>query len=158
MKVSRQALYSVLNGTAAVTAEMALRFARLTGGVPELYLNMQTGHDLEAAQQRLQDELDDIEPGPKDHPSAAISAGNKRDYVVETTGRSVVMRRNPKRRADPPDGCVAPERRPARLRTTRSTVSTAMPSRCGNTATACSPLTPHRRPTERRLEARFTFD
>src|SRR5262249_30415637 len=29
MKVSRPALYTVLNGTAAVTAEMALRFARL---------------------------------------------------------------------------------------------------------------------------------
>ena len=62
MKVSRPALYTVLNGTAAVTAEMALRFARLTGGAPELYLNMQTGHDLEAAQQRLQDELAHIEP------------------------------------------------------------------------------------------------
>jgi antitoxin HigA-1 len=65
MKVSRPALYAVLNGTAAVTTEMALRFARLTGGMPELYLNMQTGHDLEATQQRLQDELADIEPGPR---------------------------------------------------------------------------------------------
>src|SRR5437764_9075179 len=44
MKVSRPALYAVLNGTAAVSAEMALRFARLTGGAPELYLNMQTGY------------------------------------------------------------------------------------------------------------------
>jgi len=61
MKVSRPALYAVLNGTAAMTAEMAVRFARLTGGAPELYLNMQTGHDLEAAQQRLQGELADIE-------------------------------------------------------------------------------------------------
>jgi addiction module HigA family antidote len=61
MKVSRPALYAVLNGSAAVTADMALRFARLTGGAPELYLNMQTGHDLEAAQQRLKDELASIE-------------------------------------------------------------------------------------------------
>jgi antitoxin HigA-1 len=53
MGVSRPALYAVLNGTAAVTAEMALRFTRLTGGAPELYLNMQTGHDLEAARQVL---------------------------------------------------------------------------------------------------------
>ena len=67
MKVSRPALYAVLNGTAAVTADMALRFARLTGGAPELYLNMQTGHDLAAAQQRLQGELADIEPGPQRH-------------------------------------------------------------------------------------------
>jgi addiction module HigA family antidote len=61
MKVSRPALYAVLNGSAAVTADMALRFARLTGGAPELYLNMQIGHDLEAAQQRLKDELASIE-------------------------------------------------------------------------------------------------
>jgi addiction module HigA family antidote len=61
MKVSRPALYAVLNSSAAVTADMALRFARLTGGSPELYLNMQIGHDLEAAQQRLKDELASIE-------------------------------------------------------------------------------------------------
>jgi addiction module HigA family antidote len=52
MGVSRPALHAVLNGTAAVTAEMALRFARLTGGAAGLYLNMQTGSDLEAARQR----------------------------------------------------------------------------------------------------------
>jgi addiction module HigA family antidote len=63
MKISRPALYAVLNGTAAVTAEMALRFACLTGGAPQLYLNMQAGHDLELAKQRLQDELADIEAG-----------------------------------------------------------------------------------------------
>jgi addiction module HigA family antidote len=55
MGVSRPALYAVLNGTAAVTADMALRFAGLTGGAPELYLNMQTGYDLEAARQRLKE-------------------------------------------------------------------------------------------------------
>ena len=54
MGVSRPALYAVLNGTASVTAEMALRFARLSGGPPELYLNMQTAYDLEAARQRLE--------------------------------------------------------------------------------------------------------
>jgi len=73
MKVSRPALYSVLNGTSAVTAEMALRFARLTGGAPELYLNMQAAHDLELARQRLKDEFADIEPGAQHHTSAAIS-------------------------------------------------------------------------------------
>jgi addiction module HigA family antidote len=63
MKISRPALYDVLNGTAAVTAEMAMRFACLTGGAPKLYLNTQAGHDLELAKQRLQDELADIEAG-----------------------------------------------------------------------------------------------
>jgi addiction module HigA family antidote len=62
MKISRPALYGVLNGTSAVTAEMALRFGRLTGGAPELYLNMQIGHDLEAAEIRLKDELAQIAP------------------------------------------------------------------------------------------------
>jgi addiction module HigA family antidote len=71
MKISRQALHAVLNGTATVTAEMALRFARLTSGAPELYLSMQVGHDLEVAQQRLQHELADIEPAPPQHQSAA---------------------------------------------------------------------------------------
>jgi hypothetical protein len=45
----------------------------LTGGVPELYLNMQAGHDLEVARQRLKDELADIGEGPQQHPSVAIS-------------------------------------------------------------------------------------
>jgi addiction module HigA family antidote len=62
MRISRPALYGVLNGTSAVTAEMALRFGRLTGGTPELYLNMQIGHDLEAAEVRLKAELAQIAP------------------------------------------------------------------------------------------------
>ena len=74
MKVSRPALYAVLNGTAAMTAEMAVRFARLTGGAPELYLNMQTGHDLEVAQQRLQGELADIEVSLTDATLEAVQA------------------------------------------------------------------------------------
>jgi plasmid maintenance system antidote protein VapI len=55
-------LYAVLNGSAAVSADMALRFAHLTGGAPEPYLHTQTGHDLEAAQLRLKNELASIEP------------------------------------------------------------------------------------------------
>jgi addiction module HigA family antidote len=65
MGVSRQAVHSVLNGTATVTAEMALRFARLTGGEAELFVNVQAGYDLELAQQRLHDELAGIEPAPR---------------------------------------------------------------------------------------------
>ena|SRR5690348_2978256 len=62
MKVSRPSLYAVLNGTGAVTAEMALRFARLTGGAPELYTQMQAQLDLWTARQRLKDTLAEIEP------------------------------------------------------------------------------------------------
>ena len=62
MKVSRQALYDVLNGKTTLTTEMALRFARLTGGAAELYLQIQVDHDLETARQRLKAELAAIEP------------------------------------------------------------------------------------------------
>lgn len=62
MKVSRPALYAVLNGTSAITAEMALRFGRLAGGAPDLYLQMQTRRDLWLAEQRLRDTLTEIEP------------------------------------------------------------------------------------------------
>jgi addiction module HigA family antidote len=62
MKVSRPALHAVLNGSAAVTADMALRFSRLTGGVPDLYVQMQAQRDLWLAEQRLHDALLEIEP------------------------------------------------------------------------------------------------
>lgn len=62
MRVSRPALYAVLNGEGAVTADMALRFAKLTGAEPELYLRMQSGHDLWQAARRLEKTLAEIEP------------------------------------------------------------------------------------------------
>lgn len=64
MKVSRPSLYAVLNGTSAVTADMALRFGRLTGAAPDLYLQMQSQRDLWLAEQRLRDTLVEIEPAP----------------------------------------------------------------------------------------------
>jgi addiction module HigA family antidote len=62
MKISRPSLYAVLSGRGAVTAAMALRFARLTGGRPELFLHMQDSRDLWQAQQRLAGILRRIEP------------------------------------------------------------------------------------------------
>lgn len=62
MKISRPSLYAVLNGTAAVTVDMALRFGRFTGGAPELFVEMQAQRDLWLAQQRLHDALLEIEP------------------------------------------------------------------------------------------------
>jgi antitoxin HigA-1 len=53
MQISRQALYAVLNCESAVTAEMALRFGKLTGAEPSLYVQMQGRHDLWQAEQRL---------------------------------------------------------------------------------------------------------
>src|SRR5829696_1363874 len=62
MDVSRRSLHAILRGESAVTPDMALRFARLTGGVADLYVNMQTNRDLWLAAERLQDTLDKIEP------------------------------------------------------------------------------------------------
>ncbi len=61
MKVSRPSLYAVLKGEGAVTAEMALRFSRLTGAVPDLYLQMQDRYELWHAESRISKSLADIE-------------------------------------------------------------------------------------------------
>jgi addiction module HigA family antidote len=62
MKISRPSLYAVLNGAGAVTADMALRFGRLSGGSPELYVQMQAQLDLWTARKRLKETLAEIEP------------------------------------------------------------------------------------------------
>jgi addiction module HigA family antidote len=62
MRVSRPSLYAVLTGHGAVTAEMALRFGKLTGGAPELYLHMQDNYELWHARTKLEQTLRQIEP------------------------------------------------------------------------------------------------
>jgi antitoxin HigA-1 len=62
MGVSRQALHAVLRGRTSVSADMALRFAQLVGGQPELFLRMQENLDLWTARQRLGARLARIAP------------------------------------------------------------------------------------------------
>ncbi len=62
MGVTRAALNNVLNGTSAVSADMALRFGRLVGGAPDLYLSMQGNYELWHARERLGAKLKEIEP------------------------------------------------------------------------------------------------
>ena len=62
MQISRQSLHAVLSGEASVTADMALRFGRLVGADPDLYLAMQARRDLWQAEARLADILAAIEP------------------------------------------------------------------------------------------------
>jgi antitoxin HigA-1 len=62
MNVSRQSLHAVLRGESTVTAEMALRFGRLVGGNPELYVQMQAKRDLWETERRLQAMLDAVVP------------------------------------------------------------------------------------------------
>jgi antitoxin HigA-1 len=47
--VSRVALSRVVNGRAAVSAELAIRLASALGGSAESWLNMQVAHDLSQA-------------------------------------------------------------------------------------------------------------
>lgn len=62
MKISRQMLHGVLRGANRVTAEMALRFGRLAGAEPALYLHMQDELDLWEAERRLAKTLRNIPP------------------------------------------------------------------------------------------------
>jgi addiction module HigA family antidote len=50
--VSRQTLSAVLNGRAGVSADMALRLSQALGTSAEMWLSMQTAHDLWEARQR----------------------------------------------------------------------------------------------------------
>ena len=55
--VSRQALYRVMEGRAAVTADMAVRLGKLCGNGPDLWLNMQARYDAWEATHRLAEDL-----------------------------------------------------------------------------------------------------
>ena len=52
LSVSRVALSRVVNGRAAVSADMALRLAAALGGSAESWLQMQAAHDLWQASRR----------------------------------------------------------------------------------------------------------
>ena len=44
--ISRQTLYDILAQKQPVTSQMAVRLGKLLGNSPEVWLNMQTAHDL----------------------------------------------------------------------------------------------------------------
>lgn len=46
LRVSRIALLRILNGSAGISAEMALRLAEALGTTPDLWAGMQTQYDL----------------------------------------------------------------------------------------------------------------
>jgi antitoxin HigA-1 len=51
--ISRNTLYKLLEGRQGVTAEMAVRLAVVWGGSAEMWLGMQSDHDLWVARQRV---------------------------------------------------------------------------------------------------------
>ncbi len=57
LEVSRQTLYRVMEGQAAVTADMAVRLGKLCGNGPDLWLNLQARHDAWEAAHRLAEVL-----------------------------------------------------------------------------------------------------
>ena len=59
--ISRQQLHRVLACTHPITTEMALRIGKFAGNGPDLWLRMQLSYDLWHAEQRMKDELSNIE-------------------------------------------------------------------------------------------------
>jgi len=57
MHVSRFSINQIVNGKRAVTAEMALRLARVMSTTPDLWLNLQKDIDLYAAHRKLGQEI-----------------------------------------------------------------------------------------------------
>jgi len=55
--VSRQTLHAVLAERSGITVEMALRLGTLLGNGPQLWVDMQTQHDLWRAREKLHGEL-----------------------------------------------------------------------------------------------------
>lgn len=53
LRIARQTLHRVLAGTAAVSPEMAVRLARLSGTAPQFWLSLQQHYDLWHAEQAL---------------------------------------------------------------------------------------------------------
>ena len=60
--VSRRTINQIINNRRSVTADMALRLARYTGGTPEFWLNVQNSWDLWNAEQAAKTDLEKIKP------------------------------------------------------------------------------------------------
>lgn len=58
--ISRQTLYDILDEKQPITPGMALRFGKLCGNGPDLWMNMQINYDLSIAAQKLAKELKKI--------------------------------------------------------------------------------------------------
>lgn len=58
--ISRQTLYDILDEKQPVTPSMALRFGKLFGNGPNLWLNLQRNFDLQRAEREIAQELKTI--------------------------------------------------------------------------------------------------
>ena len=62
LNLSRQSLYGILNESAPVTAQVALRLGRLFGNAPQFWLNMQAEYDVATLSRDMRKELAKIPP------------------------------------------------------------------------------------------------
>ncbi len=62
LRLSRQALHNILTEKTRVTPEVAIRLARLLGTTPQLWINLQTNHDIAVLENKMSDEILSIEP------------------------------------------------------------------------------------------------
>lgn len=58
--ISRKMLYKLTTGESGVSAEMALRLAKLLGTRPEFWLNLQAAYDLWQVRPAIADEIERI--------------------------------------------------------------------------------------------------
>ncbi len=52
----------IIKGRRSITADTALRFSRYFGTTPEFWLNLQSRYDLEMAEDRLGDSINEVKP------------------------------------------------------------------------------------------------
>jgi addiction module HigA family antidote len=58
--ISRQTLYDIIDEKQPITPAMALRFGKLCGNGPDLWMNMQINYELSIAAQKLAKEIEKI--------------------------------------------------------------------------------------------------
>jgi len=57
MRVPAQRISEIVNGKRSITADTALRLAKVTGTTPKFWLSLQTDHDLQQAEMALGDQI-----------------------------------------------------------------------------------------------------
>lgn len=84
--LSRQALNNVVNGKAAISADMAIRLDRAFGGGAEVWLRLQMAHDLAQARERNSHAA--IRRYRSSAPAGSTRPGATREDAANAAGRA----------------------------------------------------------------------